>query len=190
MTNDKMQGTLKETLTHTMQWANTCYPTEDQKLTSPVVQVIGPDGCTPRLRSYAEFVGSLFKCMDTHAASCAHAAFGVVGESGELADAVKKYWVYGKPVDRANIVEELGDLRFYMQALQNLLGITDQEVILNNAEKLRKRYPTGQYSDKAAQVRLDKQTAPACVGSDNALADSALAVTRQVGGVKGGNNVG
>lgn len=38
-------------------------------------------------------------------------ATGVSGEAGELLDAVKKSVVYKKPLDRENVVEELGDLR-------------------------------------------------------------------------------
>lgn len=149
--NDKQQHTPAQYTPGRVEYGNNAVPTEDQKLTSPVVQ----QG-NGRLRSYAEFVGDLFKCMDTHQQSCIHAAIGAAGEAGELADAIKKYWVYGKELDRANVIEELGDMRFYMQALQNLLGITDQEVILQNARKLEKRYPQG-YTDDAANARADKE---------------------------------
>lgn len=135
------------------EWQNNTTPTQDQLLTSPVVLVRG------KMVSYAAFVDKLFKVMPTHADSMMHAAIGVAGEGGELAGAIKKAWVYGKPLDRANVVEELGDLRFYMQALQLLLGITDAEVIGANAAKLEARYPDGVYSNEAAIRRADKENA-------------------------------
>lgn len=86
-----------------------------------------------------------------------HAGTGAAGEAGELLDAVKKYAVYNKPVDRENVVEELGDLEFYMEALRKTLSITREETLQYNAEKLSVRYASGVYSDQQAQARADKQ---------------------------------
>jgi NTP pyrophosphatase (non-canonical NTP hydrolase) len=85
-----------------------------------------------------------------------HMAVGISGEAGELLDAVKKAAIYRKPIDRANVVEELGDLEFYMEGLRQGLGITRQEVLDHNIAKLSKRYSGGTYSDKHAQERADK----------------------------------
>jgi len=85
-----------------------------------------------------------------------HMAVGVSGEAGELLDAVKKYVIYNKPVDFNNIVEELGDLEFYMQGLRAEFGITREETLRANVAKLGKRYHQGTYSDKQAQDRADK----------------------------------
>lgn len=104
---------------------------------------------------YKDFVARLFK-HDTDDMEHMHAALGVAGEAGELADAIKKHVVYGKPLDRNNVVEELGDLRFYMQQIMNMHGITDEEVLQGNATKLNKRYHTGAYSNEAAIARADK----------------------------------
>lgn len=106
--------------------------------------------------SYSDFISKLFK-HDTDDIEFMHAALGITGEAGEIADAVKKAIIYGKDMDRNNIVEELGDLRFYMQALMNKLEITEAEVLQANADKLSKRYPTGGYSNKDAIARADKQ---------------------------------
>lgn len=86
-----------------------------------------------------------------------HAATGVAGEGGELLDAVKKFAVYNKPIDRENVVEELGDLEFYMEAVRKILGITREETLQYNAEKLSVRYASGVYSDQQAQARADKE---------------------------------
>lgn len=106
---------------------------------------------------YDQFVMQLFKA-DTAPAMLNHAVMGVAGEAGELIDAIKKHTIYGKPLDRENIIEELGDLRFYIQAMQNVLGITESEVLQANADKLSKRYRGLKYSDKAAIDRADKTT--------------------------------
>lgn len=84
-----------------------------------------------------------------------HMATGVAGEAGELLDAIKKHVVYNKELDRTNVIEELGDLEFYMEKLRQNLGITREETIIVNIEKLGKRYANG-YSDQAAQARADK----------------------------------
>jgi NTP pyrophosphatase (non-canonical NTP hydrolase) len=113
-----------------------------------------PEGASETLR-YDAFVAMLFK-QQAVATMKLHAALGACGEAGELGDAIKKEVIYERPVDRANVVEELGDLRFYIQATMNLYGITEQEVLQQNANKLCVRYKQLRYSDEAAQRREDK----------------------------------
>lgn len=81
----------------------------------------------------------------------------IAGEAGELIDAVKKYVIYNKPLDRANVIEELGDLEFYMEAVRQKLRISRQETLDKNVDKLCTRYTGAVYSDQAAQERADKQ---------------------------------
>jgi len=85
-----------------------------------------------------------------------HMAIGISGESGELLDAVKKAAIYLKPIDRMNVIEELGDLEFYMEGLRQGLDITREEVLAYNVNKLSTRYKGLKYSDTAAQQRADK----------------------------------
>lgn len=86
-----------------------------------------------------------------HMASC------ICGEAGELFDAIKKPAIYAKgSYDRANIVEELGDLEFYMEGLRASLGISRAEVLEMNMKKLALRYSSGNYSNEQAQARADK----------------------------------
>lgn len=85
-----------------------------------------------------------------------HAVLGIAGEAGELVDAVKKNCIYNKAIDRDNIIEELGDLEFYMEQLRSNLLITRDETLLANIQKLSIRYPNFQYTDAMAQERLDK----------------------------------
>lgn len=108
------------------------------------------------LPHYEQFVWNLAKSMNTPAEELHHAATGISGEAGEIIDVSKKVWVYNKPLDAKNLVEELGDLRFYYQAMLNLLQLTDEVIVTQNMKKLSVRYADGKYSDAQAQARADK----------------------------------
>lgn len=84
-----------------------------------------------------------------------HAALGVTGEAGEFADAVKRVAIYEGVPDRANMVEELGDLLWYIAYACEVLGEPLEIVARDNIEKLKKRYPEA-YSDFNAHARMDK----------------------------------
>lgn len=87
-----------------------------------------------------------------------HMVIGLVGEVGEIADAVKKYTMYNKQLDTDNVKEEIGDLVFYILGLCQELSIDLFECMVLNQEKLKKkRYKDG-YSDQAAIDRADKKT--------------------------------
>lgn len=85
-----------------------------------------------------------------------HMTMGICGEAGELLDAVKKNVIYRKKIDFENILEELGDLEFYLEGLRQLLGIRRQETLDHNIAKLKKRYDGLQYSNESAIERADK----------------------------------
>src|SRR5574337_722271 len=85
-----------------------------------------------------------------------HMATGICGEAGELLDAIKKVAVYNKNIDLENVIEELGDLEFYMEGLRQALDLDREAILKYNYDKLNKRYPSGSYSNKDAQERKDK----------------------------------
>lgn len=93
-----------------------------------------------------------------------HMALGIAGEAGELVDAIKKHTIYGRDIDIENIIEELGDLEFYMKGLRMELHIERNETLEANIRKLSKRYGKT-YSDEAAIVRRDKHPSER-VGAD------------------------
>jgi NTP pyrophosphatase (non-canonical NTP hydrolase) len=99
---------------------------------------------------------AILETMTPQQAHLLHMSVGISGESGELLDAIKKHVIYNKPIDVENVIEELGDLEFYMEGLRQGLGISREETIDANIAKLGVRYAQG-YSDKAAQERADKQ---------------------------------
>ena len=112
---------------------------------------------------YQQFVNSIVKPGDEiirqitpQQAHLLHMAVGVSGEAGELLDAIKKHCVYQKQIDIKNVVEEAGDILFYLTGLLNDLNISLEDCIKANMEKLSKRYPAGRYSNDAAIARADK----------------------------------
>ena len=86
-----------------------------------------------------------------------HMIMGVSGETGELLDAIKKHVIYRKPLDMPNIIEELGDIEFYMEGLRQQLGVTREQCLQHNIAKLTKRYESGSFSNASAIGRADKQ---------------------------------
>jgi NTP pyrophosphatase (non-canonical NTP hydrolase) len=74
------------------------------------------------------------------------AALGLAGESGEIADHVKKVMFHGHPLDdatRDKIAKEIGDILWYCAMGAKGIGITLGEIATMNVEKLKKRYPEG-----------------------------------------------
>lgn len=70
-------------------------------------------------------------------------ALGLAGEAGECVDIIKKHLCQNHPLDRAGLIEELGDLCWYVALCATAIG-EDLESILNgNIEKLMERYPEG-----------------------------------------------
>lgn len=113
--------------------------------------------------SYADMVRALKKSpatildeLNENDVDLIHMGIGVAGEAGELLDAVKRRAIYRKPLDRENVIEELGDLEFYMEGIRQTLQITREETLEANKRKLGERYKSKVYSDQAAQERADK----------------------------------
>ena len=74
------------------------------------------------------------------------AAIGINAEGGEFAEIVKKAFFQGKPMDedaQYHMKRELGDIMWYIAQACIALGITMDDVIETNIEKLESRYPGG-----------------------------------------------
>lgn len=74
---------------------------------------------------------------------------GLCGESGECADIVKKHLFQGHRLDTDHLIEELGDVAWYLATTAASQGYTLEYVLQNNVEKLRKRYPDGFSADRS-----------------------------------------
>ena len=70
-------------------------------------------------------------------------ALGMGGESGEVEDILKKHVFHGKPLDEAHLLEEIGDVLWYVDRLLWLMGHSLQEAMTVNANKILARYPDG-----------------------------------------------
>lgn len=68
-------------------------------------------------------------------------ALGLCGESGEVADIIKKHTMQGHPMDREHIAEELSDVYWYLAETATAIGYTLDEIQQMNVEKLLRRYP-------------------------------------------------
>lgn len=85
-----------------------------------------------------------------------HMAVGIAGEAGELLEAVLTHILTNDEIDTENVIEELGDIEFFMEGFRQNQNITRDETISNNISKLSIRYGSGSYSDNEAQSRADK----------------------------------
>ena len=88
-------------------------------------------------------------------AICSNMCMGLSGETGETVDIFKKHIYQGKDLDINDVIEEIGDILWYIANLCNVNKITMKECMESNVEKLRKRYPNG-FSIKDALERADK----------------------------------
>lgn len=86
-----------------------------------------------------------------------HMVIGVSTEAGELLDQYKKGFAYGKKLDKVNIVEELGDLLWYIANMCNILGVDLEKVFEINVEKLKSRYPDKFMQDAANNRDIEKE---------------------------------
>ena len=59
-----------------------------------------------------------------HQQQVEHAMLGILSEIGEICDAVKKHTVYGKDLDRINIMEEIGDTYWFINLMCHCYGLS------------------------------------------------------------------
>lgn len=86
-----------------------------------------------------------------------HASMGLVTEAGEFQDMLKKHVFYGKPLDKINLKEEIGDLLWYCAIALEALDTDFQAVMQTNIDKLKARYPEKFTEEKAENRDLDKE---------------------------------
>ena len=68
---------------------------------------------------------------------------GLAGESGEEWDHVKKAMFQGHELDKKHLMEEAGDICWYLAELATGLGVSLESIMKKNIEKLLLRYPQG-----------------------------------------------
>ena len=86
------------------------------------------------------------------------AAIGLSSESGEFIEIVKKAVFQGKPLDKDvqfHLKRELGDIMWYVANACRTLDLTLDDIILENVEKLKSRYPHGEFDVHYSENRKD-----------------------------------
>lgn len=84
-----------------------------------------------------------------------NACMGMVGESAETLEHMKKYLFQGHELNRDKLIEEAGDTLWYIAKLARVCGITLEELAKRNIEKLEKRYPEKKFKAERSINRLE-----------------------------------
>lgn len=113
------------------------------------------DKAKPALRDWDEPIEGLDINLDSQ--QILHAIMGIATEAAELLQAAVDAGFSKYDYDRTNIIEELGDLEYYMAVLRNKFGVSQKEVQERNVAKLQARYSGGFSSDAAVNRDTEKE---------------------------------
>lgn len=75
--------------------------------------------------------------------------YGMCGEAGECIDILKKVEFQGHAFDPNKLLDELGDVLWYVAQTATGLGVHLEDVAQHNADKLKSRYPDGFDSERS-----------------------------------------
>ena len=92
------------------------------------------------IEEYGEFVEDMVLTYGRD--RLAENALGLVGEAGEVAEKVKKFY-RDNTLDEGSIQKELGDVIFYWFAMHGALNLDPETTISTNMSKLRSRKERG-----------------------------------------------
>ena len=101
-------------------------------------------------KDYKSFIASL-ELLDREGSNINRlttAAVGISAEGGEFMEIVKKMVFQGKPWNDANrehLIVELGDVMWYVAQACMALDVSFDDVVERNVEKLKARYPGGEF---------------------------------------------
>ena len=85
-------------------------------------------------------------------------SIGIASEGGEFSEIVKKCIFQGKPLDadtQFHIKRELGDIMWYWINSCRALGLDPNDVIEENVNKLKSRYPGGEFDVHYSENRKE-----------------------------------
>jgi NTP pyrophosphatase (non-canonical NTP hydrolase) len=85
-------------------------------------------------------------------------AIGIASEGGEFSEIVKKCIFQGKPMDDETVFHckrELGDIMWYWINSCRALGLDPNDVVAENVNKLKARYPGGEFDVHYSENRKD-----------------------------------
>ena len=110
---------------------------------------------------YAAFLtrtNSLELQEDCNVTQLLTAALGLTAESGEFTEVMKKIMFQGKPYNEENVFHmkrELGDICWYLAQACMALDTTFDEVLEMNVDKLKARYPGGEFDVHQSENRKE-----------------------------------
>ena len=111
-------------------------------------------------KDFESFISSL-KLLDSKGSNInrlATAAVGISAEGGEFMEIVKKMVFQGKPWNadnREHLIIELGDVLWYVAQACMALEVSFDDVVAGNVEKLKKRYPGGEFNVYHSENRAE-----------------------------------
>jgi len=143
--------------TQCWRYGQDCMPFEECGFI-PIDKELAMEGCAMDIRTYEEESARTMSptiCNGAFITETLHGIIGISTEAGELLDAVKKGLFYGHAPDMENIREEIGDIMWYIMAIVRAEGWDLEEIMQENIDKLRLRYPE-QFTKEHSELRLDK----------------------------------
>lgn len=78
-----------------------------------------------------------------------NACLGLSGEVGEVNDLIKKNMFQGHPLNKDDLINELGDIAWYLAEAATALNIDLEFILMSNIDKLKKRFPDGFSAEKS-----------------------------------------
>jgi NTP pyrophosphatase (non-canonical NTP hydrolase) len=84
------------------------------------------------------------------------AALGLAAETGEFCEIPKKMFFQGKPLNEENVFHmkrELGDVMWYWINACRALNLDPNDVVAENVNKLKSRYPGGEFDPYHSENR-------------------------------------
>lgn len=80
------------------------------------------------------------KSISTSASWVSYLGLGLNGESGEVAEILKKHMRDGTEINMEDLSKELGDVLWYISGLCSAFGFSLEEIAQKNIKKLRERH--------------------------------------------------
>jgi NTP pyrophosphatase (non-canonical NTP hydrolase) len=111
--------------------------------------------CSTNFVDFADRIGDLDR-QGANIERLLTAGVGINAEGGEFLEIIKKMVFQGKPWNednREHLIIELGDVMWYVAQATMALDISFDEVIETNVNKLKKRYPGGEFNVNNSEVR-------------------------------------
>ena len=110
-------------------------------------------------KDFAKLLSRMTELEATGDADLPHlltAALGLTAEAGQFTEVVKNIILQGKPYNKDNVFHmkrELGDICWYIAQACMALDTTFDEIIEMNVEKLKARYPGGEFDVHQSENR-------------------------------------